>query len=208
MKRITAVILVLVMVHAAGTAGAESGGSILDWFLPATDTPAPTLQPAVTETPAPNAFRFREGIRWGMNTQQVKALESTPMTERAMSNWSIMLTDGKVLVSRFTADLVFMRGGRVDAEGREAAVAGDLRGDALLDEGAVELLRVLAVVEEVVVGVGVDQPRADLQPAQIHDLVGALTDLIADLKDPVVLNEHVAHPGPGPASVENRTVFE
>ena len=108
MKKITTAVLVLVMIFGVCTAGAESGGSILDWFLPATDTPAPTLQPAVTETPAPNAFRFREGIRWGMNTQQVKALESTPMTERAMSNWSIMLTDGKVLVSRFTADLVFM----------------------------------------------------------------------------------------------------
>lgn len=61
-----------------------------------------------TATPAPNAFRFRDGIRWGMNTQQVKALETEKMTERTMQNWSIMLTDGKVSVSRFTADLVFM----------------------------------------------------------------------------------------------------
>ena len=43
-----------------------------------------------------------------MNQQQVKALEAEQMTERSMQNWSIMLTDGKVTVSRFTADLVFM----------------------------------------------------------------------------------------------------
>ena len=64
--------------------------------------------PEVTATPAPNAFRFRDGIRWGMNMDQVRALETEPMTERSMQNWSIMLTDGKVSVSRFTADLVFM----------------------------------------------------------------------------------------------------
>lgn len=62
----------------------------------------------VTATPAPDAFRFRDGIRWGMNMQQVSALESEKMTERTMQNWSVMLTDGKVAVSRFTADLVFM----------------------------------------------------------------------------------------------------
>lgn len=64
--------------------------------------------PEITATPAPDAFRFRDGIRWGMNTQQVKALEPEPMSERTMQNWSIMLTDSKVVVSRFTADLVFM----------------------------------------------------------------------------------------------------
>ena len=62
----------------------------------------------ITATPAPNAFRFRDGIRWGMSCQQVKALETEPTTERTMQNWSVMLTDGKVAVSRFTADLVFM----------------------------------------------------------------------------------------------------
>ena len=61
-----------------------------------------------TSTPAPNAFRFRAGIRWGMNMQQVRALELSPMIERSMRNWSIMKSDGKVVVSRFNADLVFM----------------------------------------------------------------------------------------------------
>ena len=61
-----------------------------------------------TATPAPNAFRFRDGIRWGMNPQQVKALESEGMTERTMQDWTVMVTEEKVAVSRFTADLVFM----------------------------------------------------------------------------------------------------
>ena len=80
-----------------GASTAETVSSIRDWFnMP-------------TATPSPDAFRFRDGIRWGMNPQQVKALESVQMTERSdLQNWSIMLTDGKVAVSRFTADLVFM----------------------------------------------------------------------------------------------------
>lgn len=63
---------------------------------------------STTATPAPDAFRFRDGIRWGMNPQQVKALEGEAMTERSMGDWSIMVTAEKVAVSRFTADLVFM----------------------------------------------------------------------------------------------------
>ena len=97
MRRMTAGILtILFIIVIIGTAGAETVSGIRDWFnMP-------------TATPAPDAFRFRDGIRWGMNPQQVKALESEQMTERNGQNWSIMLTDGKVSVSRFTADLVFM----------------------------------------------------------------------------------------------------
>ena len=97
MRRTAAVILtVLLLIVLAGNASTETVSDIRDWFsMP-------------TATPAPDAFRFRDGIRWGMNQQQVKALEVEQMTERSMQNWSIMLTDGKVTVSRFTADLVFM----------------------------------------------------------------------------------------------------
>ena len=98
--RILAAALILALL-AAGTAVAEVPTQ------PAYQQPA-YQQPEVTATPAPNAFRFRDGIRWGMNTMQVKALETTPMTERSMQNWSIMMTNGKVLVSMFTADLIFM----------------------------------------------------------------------------------------------------
>ena len=97
MRRTAAVVLtVLLIIALTGMTGAETVSDIRDWFsMP-------------TATPAPDAFRFRDGIRWGMNQQQVKALEAEQMTERSMQNWSIMLTDGKVTVSRFTADLVFM----------------------------------------------------------------------------------------------------
>ena len=98
-------IAVFMMVFSAAASG-ESGAGILDLFLPPADTAIPSA--AVTETPAPNAFRFRDGIRWGMNTQQVQALEPEKMTERTMQNWSVMLTDSKVPVSRFSADLVFI----------------------------------------------------------------------------------------------------
>ena len=91
--RILAAALILALL-AAGTAVAEVPTQ------PAYQQPA-YQQPEVTATPAPNAFRFRDGIRWGMNTMQVKALETTPMTERSMQNWSIMMTNGKVMVSMF-----------------------------------------------------------------------------------------------------------
>lgn len=95
MKRKIALLLA-VLITVSVTAAAAEG--VRDWFQ----------SPEATATPAPNAFRFRDGIRWGMNMQQVRALETEPMTERSMQSWSIMLTDGKVAVSRFTADLVFM----------------------------------------------------------------------------------------------------
>jgi len=98
MKRKTAFLLVLIMVFAITNAGSEG---IREWFLQSETAMA-------TATPAPNAFRFRDGIRWGMNSQQVKAFETEPMTERSMQNWSVMFSDGKVVVSRFTADLIFM----------------------------------------------------------------------------------------------------
>ena len=95
LKRLAATAVTLVMLVFLVSAGAEGIGG---WFQSAEPT----------ATPAPNAFRFRDGIRWGMNTQQVRALETSPMIERSMQSWSIMKSDGKVVVSRFTADLVFM----------------------------------------------------------------------------------------------------
>ena len=111
-------------------------------------------------------------------------------------------------VEQAAADLIPVGRVGVDAEGREAAVAGDLGGDALLNKGLVILLRVLPVVEEIVVGVGVDQTGADLQSRQIHHLVGDFLDLASNLKDPLVLNEHVAYHRGGAAAVVDAAVFE
>lgn len=101
MKRMVAALASLIMLVSVMNAGAESTAGWDQFGLP-------LVTAAVTETPAPNAFRFRDGIRWGMNNQQVRALETQPMTERTMQNWSVMLTDDKVSVSMFAADLVFM----------------------------------------------------------------------------------------------------
>ena len=96
--KLAAFLAAIVILFYTGAACGEVANGMRDLFQP----------PQMTATPAPNAFRFRDGIRWGMNTQQVRALETEPMSERMMQNWSVMLTDGKVIVSRFTADLVFM----------------------------------------------------------------------------------------------------
>ena len=96
MKKLICVLAALLMT--AGCALAEN--VTVPGIREAMETP--------TATPSPDAFRFRDGIRWGMNPQQVKALESENMTERVLQDWSIMVTAEKVAVSRFTADLVFM----------------------------------------------------------------------------------------------------
>lgn len=105
MKRLTLFMTVLIIIFISGVSGAES---ILDWFNLTTATPVITETPIPSATPAPDDFRFRNGIRWGMTTQQVRAMEDVKMTERSMQSWSVMLTDEKVSVSRFSAQLVFM----------------------------------------------------------------------------------------------------
>ena len=99
---------------AAGGACAEETNTIrniwesLGFGASPTETVTPEPTPAVTATPAPEDFRFRDGIRWGMTQEQVRALESENMVERSNQEWSVMVTTEKVAVSRFTADLVFM----------------------------------------------------------------------------------------------------
>ena len=74
---------------ASGGACAEETNSLLSIWESlgfganptATLTPEPT--PAATPTPSPEDFRFRDGIRWGMTMQQVKALENENMVERS-----------------------------------------------------------------------------------------------------------------------------
>ena len=100
MKRLILLILVFIMLISVSTALSEGQNAGTGWEQ--------FGLPQTTATPAPNAFRFRDGIRWGMNKTQIQALETEPMIERSMQNWSIMKADGKVAVSRFTADLVFM----------------------------------------------------------------------------------------------------
>ena len=97
MRRILAAVLILVTVTAAAGSASALGFGLLD-----TPSPQPTEQ--VT------SFTFRNGIGWNMSTEQVRVLEETPMTERTSTTgeWSVMLTNEKVTVSRFSANLIFM----------------------------------------------------------------------------------------------------
>ena len=77
------------------------------------DTEVPSMREALqtataTEQPAAGAFRFRDGVTWGMSTAQVQMTEHEKMTERTLNDWAIMVTDGKTQVSRCRADLIYM----------------------------------------------------------------------------------------------------
>ena len=97
MRRILAAALILMTVTTAAGSASALGFGLLD-----TPSPQPTEQ--VT------SFTFRNGIGWNMSTEQVRVLEETPMTERTSTTgeWSVMLTNEKVTVSRFAANLIFM----------------------------------------------------------------------------------------------------
>ena len=74
--------MLIILILSISQTTAESATGIRDLFQ----------APEITATPAPNAFRFRNGIRWGMSREQVKALETEPMNERIMQAWAVMLT--------------------------------------------------------------------------------------------------------------------
>lgn len=112
-RSITALILAAVLLFCYAAAAAEEGGAMsileaLGFGTAPAETASDTPEPAPTVTPSPEDFRFRDGIRWGMSPQQVKAFESEEMIEKFNQDWSIMMTKEKVAVSRYTADLVFM----------------------------------------------------------------------------------------------------
>ena len=66
--------------------------------------------PSIRETMRTDrqAFSFRNGVRWEMNMEQVRVLENVPMNVFSSNEWSVMMTEAKAQVSRFSADLVFM----------------------------------------------------------------------------------------------------
>ena len=53
-------------------------------------------------------FSFRNGITWAMNPQQITLIENIPMKQSASSEWSVLISESPVQVSRFSADLVYM----------------------------------------------------------------------------------------------------
>ena len=53
-------------------------------------------------------FSFRNGITWAMNQQQVSLIENIPMKQSSSSEWSVLIPESQVQVSRFYADLVYI----------------------------------------------------------------------------------------------------
>ena len=106
------------------------------------------------------------------------------------------------------AHLVFILAVRRHSEGRKAAVARHLGGDALPQEGLVILFGVLVVVEEIVVRVRVDEPGRDGEPRAIHGDVGIDFKLRAHRNYPLPLDEHIALEALRARAVDDKTVFE
>ena len=72
----------------------------------AEDNHIPTIREQFTMEQPP--FSFRNGVQWGMTPESVRSVETESMTERGKGEWSVMMTDEPVPVSRFTADLIFI----------------------------------------------------------------------------------------------------
>ena len=91
-------------------------------------------------------------------------------------------------VKQAAADFVPV--GRVGfhTEGRKTAVSGNLRGNALFDKRFVELFRILAVIEEIIVRMGVNQPRADGKPLQVNDPIRFRGNRAPDFQNTVVFD--------------------
>ena len=95
MRRITAVILCIIITAFGGkyTAAENSSTSSIRDLV-------------ITEETKP--FVFRNGITWAMNPQQVALIENIPMKQSSSSEWSVLISESQVQVSRFNADLVYM----------------------------------------------------------------------------------------------------
>jgi len=53
-------------------------------------------------------FSFRNGVSWAMTLQQVQVIENIPMKQVPSSDWSVLISESPVQVSRFQADLVYI----------------------------------------------------------------------------------------------------
>ncbi len=93
MKRISISILLCVLLLLA-TSGAS-----------AENTGVSSFREMMTEK---KTFTFRNGVTWGMNTQQVSVVENVPMEQYSSNDWSVLMTSAPVRVSRFSADLVYI----------------------------------------------------------------------------------------------------
>ena len=95
MKRIAELLLCVILICFSGIPAAAESGST-----------ASIRDLVITEEKKP--FSFRNGIAWAMNPQQVALIENIPMKQSSSSEWSVLISESPVQVSRFSADLVYM----------------------------------------------------------------------------------------------------
>ena len=111
-------------------------------------------------------------------------------------------------VKQSSSDLVPVRRVLPHTERRERTVPGNLRRDSLFDKWLVEFLRILAVIEEIVVRMRVNQTRTNLVPFNVQGFIGFLLDQLRNLPDPVVFNQYVPAVRRVPRTVDNPSVFK
>ena len=98
MRRLMSLFAAVLMLAACAAAAADQ----------AVPSMRETLESAAATTAPASGFRFRDGVTWGMSSQQVQMTEKEQMTLRSLNDWSVMVTNGKTQVSRCYADLIYM----------------------------------------------------------------------------------------------------
>ena len=82
-----------------------AGGAAAEGWFPTwenTATPAPSAAPS-------GGFTFRGGVTWDMAPEAVREKETgQQMEERSQDKWSVLYSVGRVEVSRYFADLVYI----------------------------------------------------------------------------------------------------
>ena len=111
-------------------------------------------------------------------------------------------------VEQPSAYLIAVRSILIHAKWRETAVARYLSGYALLYERFIELFRILSVIEEIVVRMCIDEPRANLISADIYSFAGFLIYIFCNLNYTVVLDQHITLERSSSAAVIYHSAFE
>ena len=111
-------------------------------------------------------------------------------------------------VEETASDILPIWGIFLHPERGEGTVSGDLGRDALLNKRFVELLGIIAVIEEVIVRMGIDEARADLKAFDIDDLICRLFNVPVNLQDRIVFDQNVSLKRSAAGAVNHEPVFE
>ena len=107
-----------------------------------------------------------------------------------------------------SADFIPVRSCFICTKRRKTAVSGDLRGNPLFDKRPEKLFGILPVIEKVVMGMGVNQARADLITGKIDDLICIFRDFLRDFDNPVIFNQNISLKRLPSGTIINQPVFK